>query len=299
MTTVEQLRTAIGLAQLADVLGADAAALADLTDVPSGELTSLRHGLADGLTAQHAAVFDAFARASALVPSTLAATITRRVIGPGLAGRIAGSMEVERAVDLLAHFDVPFLADCCRTLAPAAAQRLVPRVGDDVLVATTTELAGRDDHATLGRFVDVLDDRRLAMVLQALASPRHLLLAGAAVDEGPVLDRVVAILPPGRCLAVVRAAPDHPAAAANLLVRTRPASRRRLLAATDPLAHGDVVDLLDRLAAAVRIAPALRAAVRSLPGPELRAAADRLDRDPTIGRALGRLGAAVLEEGAP
>lgn len=296
MTTVEELRTDIALAQLADVLGSEPDALSALSTVPSDELVTLRHALADGLVAQHAAVFDAFARASGLVPTRLAATITRRMIGPGLAGRIAGSMEVDRAAALLDHFDVPFLADCCRTLAPAAAARLVPTIPDGVLTATTVELAARDDHATLGRFVDVLDDRRLGLVLAALDDPRHLLLAGAAVDEGSALDRVVELLPPDRRLTLVLAAPDHSAAAANVLVRVAPATRGLLLAATDALDPPDVVTLLDRLADAVRRAPALRVAAASLPGSELAAASARLDRDPTIERALGRLVLAVIEE---
>ncbi len=296
MTTVEELRTDIALAQLADVLDTTAGALPALRQVPSAELVTLRHALADGLAAHHEAVFDAFARASGLVPTSLAATITRRMIGPALAGRIAGSMDVDRAVALLAHFDVPFLADSCRTLSPAAAARLVPAIPADVLVATTAELAARDDHATLGRFVDVLDDRRLALVLEALSDPRHLLLAGAAVDEGAALDRVVETLPEDRRLAVVLAAPDHPTAAANLLVRVAPTTRGLLLAATDDLPAPEVVALLDRLTAAMGTAPALRVAASSLPGPELAAASARLDRDPTIERAIGRLVLSVIEE---
>lgn len=296
MTSVEDLRTEIALAQLADVLCTTASEIDLLTAVPSTDLVELRHALTDGLTAQHAAVFDAFARASGLVPTRLAATITRRMIGPALAGRIAGSMDVERAAALLQHFDVRFLADCCRTLSPDAAARLVPTVPDEVLAATTELLAGRDDHATLGRFVDVLDDRRLALVLDALEDASHLLLAGAAVDEGAALDRVVTILSPERRLAVIDAAPDHPAAAANVLVRIAPTSRGLLLAATDTLEPAAVVTLLDRLTGAVRTSPALRTAAGSLPGPELAAAARHLDRAPTIERAIGRLVLAVVEE---
>lgn len=298
MTTVEELRTELELARLADLLATEQDALTALVDVAADDLAVLRHGLADGLTAHHAAVFQAFAQASALVPATLAATITRRMIGPSLAGRIAGSMDVDRAAALLAHFDTPFLADCCRTLSPDAAARLVPTVDDDVLVATTAELAARDDHATLGRFVDVLDDRRLHLVLDALADARDLLLAGAAVDDGAVLDRVLGLLTPGRRLALLRAATLEPAAGANVLVRISTASRALLLAATESLTDDEVVDLLDQLTATVRTSPALRIAVGSLPGRELAAASALLDRCEPTERAMGRLVMAVIEESA-
>jgi hypothetical protein len=301
MTTVETLRTQLAVAQLAETLATSTAALAPLTSVPADDLAVLRHGLADGLTAHHEAVFDAFARASGLVPTVLAATITRRMIGPSLAGRIAGSLPPERAVALLGHLDVPFLADCCRTLSPRAAAQLVPRVDEEVLVATTRELARRDDHATLGRFVDVLDDGLLQLVLDALTDPRHLLLAGAAVDAGPALDRVVRLLPPPRRRALVRVAPEHPDAAANVLVRVRPGTRALLLDATTGLDSASIVDLVDAVTATMHTAPALRRAGRTLPRDELADAAQRLATSPAAADAVGRLVATVrtIEEHDP
>ena len=294
MTTVEELRTDLELRRLADALATSPARLDALAGQAADDLAALRHGLADGLTAHHAPVFDAFAQASGLVPAALAATITRRMIGPSLAGRIAGSMDVDRAAALLGHLDVPFLTDCCRTLSPAAAERLVPTVDDDVLTATTVELADRGDHATLGRFVDVLDDRRLRLVLGALRDPRDLLRAGAAVDDGAVLDRVLGLLTADRRLELLRAAVDEPDAAANVLVRVSTASRALLLAATEDLDDAAVIALLDDLRDAASASPTLRTAAGSRPGRELAAAAALLDRSEATERAIGRLVMTVL-----
>lgn len=294
MTTVQQLRTELELGRLADTLGTTPASIAALDGHDADDLAALRHGLASGLTAHHAPVFDAFAQASGLVPATLAATITKRMIGPSLAGRIAGSMDADRAAALLGHFDATFLADCCRTLSPDAAARFVPNVDDRLLVATSVELADRDDHATLGRFVDVLDDRRLRLVLDALDDPRDLLLAGAAVDAGTALDRVLGLLSPARRLALLRTAAGEPDAAANVLVRMSTASRALLIAATEDLDDETVVALLDDLRAAAATSPALRAAASSLPGRELAAASALLDRSEATERAIGRLVMTVL-----
>lgn len=296
MSGVAAVRRDLELRRLAAELGTSPEDLDGLAAVDAEDLAHLRRQLAAGLTRQHAAVFDAFAQASGLVPATLAARITGRVIGPALAGRMAGSMRGERVAAIMAHLDTTFLADCCQTLSADAAAELVPAVEDERLVATTLELARRDDHATLGRFVDVLDDRRLTLVLRALADARHLLLAGAAVDSGDVLDRVVGLLPPERRASVLLAAPAHPEAAADVLVRTSPASRALLLDAVAELDEDAVVGLLDLFTAAVRRSPVLRTAASSLPGPELAAAASRLGRTPALVRAVGRLVVAAVEE---
>lgn len=295
MTTVADLRRQLELERLADELGTDTDRLAGLATADADDLAHLRHQLASGLVAHHAPVFDSFAHASNLVPAALAARITRHVIGPGLAGRMAGSMAGDRAAAIMGHLDTPFLADACRTLSAEAAATLLPAIGDDQVVATTRELAARDDHATLGRFVDAIDDRRLRLVLAALEAPRHLLLAGAATDRGSALDRVIGLLEPPRRAAIIGAGADHPDAAANVLVRVSPDSRALLLQAMAGREDDEVVALLDGLTEAVRQSPALRAAATSLPGPELAAAATLLDRSETLQRAIGRLAIAVLD----
>lgn len=301
MTTVADLRRTLELRRLAEELGTTPDRLSELGSAATDadDLAHLRHQLAAGLVTHHAPVFDGFAHASSLVPAALAARITRHVIGPALAGRMAGSMSGERAAAIMSHLDAPFLADCCRTLSADAASQLVPAIDDDQIVATTQELARRDDHATLGRFVDAVDDRRLRLVLDALADPRHLLLAGAATDSGAALDRVIGLLPPARRAAVVTAAPAHPEAAANVLVRISARSRGLLLSAIAEHGDQELVALLDDLADAARRSPALRAAGGGLSGPELAAAASRLDRSEELQRAIGRLTMAVLDTAEP
>lgn len=295
MATVADLRRQLELERLAEELSTTADQLDGLSGVDADDLAHLRHEFASGLVAHHAPVFDSFAHASNLVPAALAARITRHVIGPALAGRMASSMDGERAATIMGHLDTPFLADACRTLSAEAATQLVPAISDDQVVATSRELAARDDHTTLGRFVDAIDDRRLRLVLEALGAPRHLLLAGAATDTGAALDRVIGLLEPARRAAIVTAAPDHPEAAANVLVRISPASRALLLQATADQDDDDLVALLDGLTEAMRDSPPLRAAASSLPGQELAAAAALLDRSESLQRAIGRLTMAVIE----
>lgn len=299
MTTVAAVRRDFELGRLADELGTSRSQLAALAHLEADAIAHLRRQFAAGLVAQHAAVFDGFARASTLVPAALAASITRRVIGPALAGRMAGSMSPSRAAAIMGHLDDAFLADCCRTLSAEAAAGLVPAIDDGQITATTRELARRGDHATLGRFVDSVDDRRLALVLELLSDPIDLLLAGAAVDTDAALDRVVALLPPERRTAILTAAPARPEAAAAVLVRLTPTSRGLLLAAAAALADEEVVALLDDLTRAIRGSAALRTAARSLPSPELAAAARLLDRSEPLQRALGRLAMAVLDHEEP
>lgn len=294
MTTVEQLRRDLEVERLARELATTPEHLTGLDQVDADELAHLRRQLAAGLVGRHGPMFDAFAHASTLVPATLAASITRRMIGPALAGRMAGFMTGPRAAAVMGHLDTTFLADASQTLTVEAAAKLLPAIEDAQVVATTRELARRDDHATLGRFVDVLGDERLRTVLAALDDPRDLLLAGAACDSATALDRVVMLLPPARRLAVLRLVPEHPEAAANVLLRVTPASRGLLLDAVATLDHGDLAALLDDCAGALRDNPALRAVATSLPGPELAAAAQRLGGHDGVDRAIGRLTMAAL-----
>lgn len=294
MTTVTDLRRRLELERLAAELGTDPDALDALGAVDPDELAHLRHALGTGLVAHHAPFFDGFAHASTLVPAALAARVTRSVIGPALAGRMAGSMSGQRAAAIMGHLDTPFLADCCQTLSSTAAAALVPAIEDEQVVATSRELARRDDHATLGRFVDALDDRRLRLVLDAISDPRHLLLSGAATDSGEALDRVIGLLTPDQRGGVVVAAPAHPAAAANVLVRVAPESRGLLVQAVARQDDAELVDLLDRLADAVTASPTLRLAAETLPGAELAAASALLDRSEELRRAIGRLVMAIV-----
>lgn len=296
MTSVAELRRSLELARLADELGAQPDELDELGGADADDLAHLRHQLADGLAAHHAPVFDGFAQASTLVPAALAARVTRRVIGPALAGRMAGSMSGDRAATIMGHLDTSFLADSCRTLSPAAAADLVPAIDDEQVIATSRELARRDDHTTLGRFVDALDDRRLRLVLDAFAAGRHLLLAGAAADTGAALDRVVTLLDPDERAGVVAAAADHPDAAANVLVRISSESRGLLLQGIARHDDDELVALLDDLAATLRSSVPLRWAADSLPGPEVAAASALLDRSKELRGAIGRIVMAVLED---
>lgn len=298
MTTVADLRRRLELQRLAAELGTDPERLSAVAGVDADDLAHLRHQLGAGLVAHHAPVFDGFAHASTLVPAALAARVTRSVIGPSLAGRMAGAMSGDRAARIMGHLDTSFLADCCRTLSPSAAAALVPAIDDDQIIATSRELARRDDHTTLGRFVDALDDRRLRLVLDAIAEPRHLLLAGAAADTGEALDRVVGLLAPAERADVVAEAPDNPEAAANVLVRISPESRGLLLQAIAHWDDDELAALLDELAAALRTSPTLRLAAGSLPGPELAAASALLDRSEELRRAVGRLVVGMVETDA-
>lgn len=295
MTTVTELRRELELRRLAQELATTPDTLPGFDEVDPDDLAHLRRQLASGLVRRHGPLFDAFAQASTMVPASLAASITRRMIGPALAGRMAGSMTGQRAAAVMAHLDTDFLADACHTLTIEAATKLLPAIDDAQVVATTRELARRDDHATLGRFVDVLDQARLRTVLGAIDDPRDLLLAGAASDSAAALDRVVAMLPPPRRASVVRLVPEHPEAAANILLRVTPQSRGLLLDAVADLDDEDLVALLDGCADAVRRSPALRTVGAGLPGPELAAAAGRLGRTEPLERAIGRLAMTVLD----
>ena len=294
MTSVEALRAELEVARLAHELGASPDDLSGLTPLPAAEIAHLRRQLSAGLVAHHAHVFDVLASASALVPARLAALATRTVIGPTLAGRLAGSMSGDRTAAILRHLDAAFVAACCRTLSADAAAALLPAIDDDRVAATTAALVASADHATLGRLVAAVDDERLPAVLAVVDRPADLLLAGAAADEDAALDRVVAALPPARRVDILTATLEHPDEGAGVLVRLQPASRGLLLESVTELDDASLLKLLEGLTATVRASRVLRAAAASLPKAELARASDRLNRNDALGSAIDRLAMTVL-----
>ncbi|MRH90550.1 hypothetical protein GFY24_24425 [Nocardia sp. SYP-A9097] len=95
--------------------------LAFLLDSDPTAIRRVRQRMHRSLDAPYRPMFQRLAKVSALVPNSLAIAIATRYFGPMLCGMIASSLTPERAVGLIGHVPVDFLADLAPYVDPDAA----------------------------------------------------------------------------------------------------------------------------------------------------------------------------------
>ena len=224
--------------KLARLLRRDPAALGYLEQVPSADIRALREEVTDMLFTAHGHVLGRLAAASRVLPVGLIAIIGERAFGPVLSARIAGMLEPSRAIDVAAKLATSFLAEVAVDIDPRRASGVIAGIPPQQVAAVTRELARREEHVTMGRFVGHMSDEAIRAALEVL-DDRTLLQVGFVLEEKDRLDHIVSLLPERRLNGVTEAA-----AAANL--------------------WPEVLDLLVHLSEQRRAAVALSAAAISL-----------------------------------
>jgi hypothetical protein len=183
--------------KLARLLGREPAELAYLERLAVDDLRRLRDGVTEVLYDSDAAVLRRMATASRLLPAGVIATLAQRAFGPLLSARLAGLLDLDRAVDVAGRLPPEFLADVAGDLDPRRASELITRISPPLIAQVTGELARRQDYVTMGRFVGHLSDGALDAALAALDGGALLQLSFLLEDAGQ-LERVLQHLPPSR-----------------------------------------------------------------------------------------------------
>jgi hypothetical protein len=154
--------------KLARLLGRDPADLAYLERLPPDDVRRVRDSVTALLYDADADSLRRMAAAGRLLPSGLIATLAERAFGPLLSARLAGLLDLDRAVDVAGRLPPPFLADVAGELDPRRASTLIARISPQLIGQITAELARRRDYVTMGRFVGHLGDDALAAALTVL-----------------------------------------------------------------------------------------------------------------------------------
>lgn len=264
------------LEKLARILDTDTASLAFLDYLETDQLRTLRVGITDALFEKFRASFSGFARLSSLLPLTISAKISQRVLGPMLSGRIAGEMPPERAIELSSRLSDAFLADTCLELDPERAQPIIAGFPVARSVAITRLLLARGEYITMGRFVDVLPDETLFAATDAIDSGADLLKISFFVEDSQRLDAVIAHLDTERRRAVIdsAAAEDLWPEVIATLRRIGPEARHAL-AELALAQRAEILDSLIRAAAEHDLWPSLLTIGRELPDASVERLADQ------------------------
>ncbi|GAB0107241.1 hypothetical protein JMUB6875_62350 [Nocardia sp. JMUB6875] len=191
MTSLASRAEVVKLARELQVAPEDLGFLLDSDPVA---LRRLRRGMYRALDEPYRPMFERLARVSGYLPNSLAVTIATRFFGPMLCGMVASSLSPDRAVDLIGHVSVEFLADVAPYVDPDAATPIVQRFDTDILVPVLRELLRRKDYVTLARFIVATSDEQLLAVLPYIDSGEDLLMVAFNAELDTVADRFEFVL---------------------------------------------------------------------------------------------------------
>lgn len=181
--------------------------LAFLATLPAPEVRRFREQLTAALYDSQPEMLDRIAKATKLVPTTIAATISQRALGPQLAARVAGRLEPSRAADIIEKLPIGFIADSCAHLDPRRVRDLVEGLDEDMVVRIAVVLANKSDYLTMGRFVAHLTDRAITRIL-AQVPDEVVLHVGYFIDTPERLDHILGLIDADKLAAVIRSASE-------------------------------------------------------------------------------------------
>lgn len=194
------------IVKLARDLAVEPAELDFLRDSPAEALMSLRNAVAAKLDEPHRPMFKRLAKASALVPVALAATIAKKFFPPVLCGAVASEIAADKAEGFLAHMPLEFVTDISGYIDPALSQHLVQAIGVDVVVGVTNGLLAKGDVVTVARMVGATSDAQAAAIVPLLSDGDLLLDVLFYSDAGSGMARALDLAGDEQITALARAA---------------------------------------------------------------------------------------------
>ena len=241
MTARQTQAEILKLARLLEVAPAD---LAYLEAVDAESLRALREQATEHLFAADRRHLQSLAAAATKLPGALVAKMAQHVFGPLLSARVAGLLETAHAIDLAKHLPPPFLAEIGIHIDPRHVVDVLASMPPERVVTIAQELAARNEHVAMGRFVGHMPDGAIVAAIEVLADAD--LLRTAFVIEGDgALERVLALLPRDRLAGALCAAVEEDLWSEGLeLVHRLPDERRTELAAAAAGLDDRVVDAL-------------------------------------------------------
>lgn len=206
---MSRLSVAAELTKLARLLGTQEHRLTVFADLGPQELRALRWALSDTLHRGDRERFGRLVAASRLMPNKLIALIAEKVMGPMLSARMTGLMEVATAVDVARRLPAGFLADLCIEMDPRSAVGVLRAIPQSIVVAVALELLARREYLTMARFVDVVADEVVQVVVRRIADDA-VLRVGVYVESAQRLGELIEAFNDTRLTAIIHAAARDP-----------------------------------------------------------------------------------------
>jgi len=195
--------------KLARLLGDDPERFAYLERLDPAAVRSLRD-LATDVLYDGDRRLGRVAIASRIPPAPLTAWIAQHLFGPLLCARVAGLLEPRRAIDLARRMPPQYLADLAMQLDPRRVSAIIRGLAPALIARVAAQLAVRDEHIVMGRFVGHMTDEALLAAF-AVLDDASLLRIAYFVEEKDQLDNVIGLLSTERLRGVIRSAVDEDA----------------------------------------------------------------------------------------
>jgi hypothetical protein len=189
----EHLERSAEITKLARQLGVEPKELGYLDRIPAEALRTFRGQVTDRLFAGDAGRLRRVAAASKLLPVPLTVKMAQLAFGPLLCSATAGQLEPAHAVRVASKCPTPFLADITITLDPRRAAAVIAAVPTPLVVSVAKELIARDEHVTMGRFVNFLRQETLRAAVPAIPDDADLLRVAFVMEGKDTLDDLVEI----------------------------------------------------------------------------------------------------------
>ena len=227
--------------KLARLLGADPERFAYLEALQPADVRALRERatvrLYEGDRRLHRV-----ALAARIPPVPMTAWIAQHLFGPLLCARVAGLLDVGRAVGIAKRLAPDFIADLAIQLDPRRARDIIFALPPALVGEVAQVLTRRGEWIVMGRFVGHMPDASLQAAFDVI-DDSGLLRISYFVEEKDQLDHVVRLLDTDRVRGAIRSANEHDLwpQALDLLTRVSPEQAGSLA----DLAAQDEDDVLD------------------------------------------------------
>jgi hypothetical protein len=189
------------------------------------------------------------ALAARIPPVPMTAWIAEHLFGPLLCARVAGLLDIKRAVGIAKRLPTEFIADLAIELDPRRARDIIFALPPALIGRVADVLTKRGEWIVMGRFVGHMTDDSLRAAFGVI-DDAGLLRISYFVEEKDQLDHVVSLLEADRIIGAIRSASEEDLwpQALDLLTRVAPERAGELA----DLAAGEEDYVLDGMVAAAQ-----------------------------------------------
>jgi hypothetical protein len=190
-TASEQLEVDAEIQRIARLLGLAPAELEYLRELSSPELRTLR-GQVTATLFDASGALSQLASATKILPAGVAASLAEKHFGPTLTARIAGLVDVDRAVEIAGRLPIAFLAQVGAELDPRRVAAILAKIPPDTIAAVAGELIAAEQWVAMGTFYGFLPDASISAAM-AMADAHALLQISMMLDDKSRLANVLEI----------------------------------------------------------------------------------------------------------
>lgn len=204
----EALEVLAEITKLARLIQLEEEDLEYLEDVSSDTIRLLRDQVADLMFDDEDTGLNHLVNLSRILPPSLVASVSQKVVSPVLAARIAGFVEVDRAIAVTRRLPLEYLAEVAIDIDPRRASDVIGGMPEATVVRVASELAERGEAVAMGRFAAHLSDPMIAASFDVIADDMLLEIA-FVLEEKSRLASVMELLPDERIAGVLRVAGEE------------------------------------------------------------------------------------------